>query len=389
MKKSKAPRTALIALILLLFCLGIPGASFAVDGEFSDVPADSWARDVIASARDYGLVDGIGGGLFGYGRTITRSEFVTLICRMFAWELVSPPQGTFADVAGGEWYYTYVETALARGVVDPAETFSPRTPILREEMAVMLVKSLGYGGAFAEQIERLGPPPFDDVTKDQDYISIAYDIGMINGVSASSFAPDNTATREEACAILVRVYEKYGKKTEWLHGFYASSSYGQYQLIADMDAVSFGWSAMEWDAQNGARLNTGADGGNQWRIPDGYEEVTEYAAQNGARTHLSVYMDASDVALNELLRSADARAEAVAAIVSEVARPYEEIGKSPYGGVTIDFEGLRGSEIRSAYTAFPTELSAELKSRNLSLYVTVQPVTEGSHFDGYDYRAIG
>ncbi|MDR1247241.1 MAG: glycoside hydrolase, partial [Clostridiales Family XIII bacterium] len=39
--------------------------------------------------------------------------------------------------------------------------------------------------------------------------------------------------------------------------------------------------------------------------------------------------------------------------------------------------------------AFPTELSAELKSRNLSLYVTVQPVTEGSHFDGYDYRAIG
>jgi spore germination protein YaaH len=189
--------------------------------------------------------------------------------------------------------------------------------------------------------------------------------------------------------MLVRVYEKYRRKTDWLHGFYAFSSYNQRHVIEDMDAVSFGWSALEWDAQNGARLNTSADGGNLWRIPDGYEAVTEYAAQSGAKAHLSVYMDAADGALNELLRSEDARAQAVAAIVAEVTRPYEVIGKNPYSGVTVDFEGLRGAEIRSAYTAFLTELSAELKSRSLSLYVTVQSATQGSHFDGYDFRAIG
>jgi spore germination protein YaaH len=389
MKKFKTPRATLLALILFLFCSGIPGASFAAEGEFSDIPADSWARDVITSARDYGLIDGIGEGLFGYGRTITRAEFVTIICRMFAWELISPPQGTFSDVANNEWYYPYAETALAHGVVDPAGTFSPGTPILRSEMAVMLVKALGYGGSFAEQIAKFGPPPFSDVTRDQGYISIAYDIGMIQGVSASSFAPDNTATREEAGAMLVRVYEKYKKKTDWLHGFYAFSSYEQRNVIRDTDAVSFGWSAMEWDAQNGARLSTSAAGGNRWSIPDGYGAVTEYAAQSGAKAHLSVYMDAADGALNELLRRADARDEAVAAIVDEVTRPYEAIGKSPYSGVTIDFEGLRGSEIRSAYTTFLTDLSAELKSRNLSLYVTVQPAMEGGYFDGYDYRAIG
>jgi spore germination protein YaaH len=256
-------------------------------------------------------------------------------------------------------------------------------------MAVMLVKALGYGDAFAEQIAGFGPPPFSDVTEDQGYISIAYDIGMIRGVDAASFAPDKTAAREEACAMLVRVYEKYRTRIEWLHGFYAFSSYDQRYVIPEMDAVSFGWSAMRWDEGSGARLVTDAGGGNPWRVPEAYEMITEYTAQSGVKAHLSVYMDTADGTMGEMLARADARAQAVAAVIGEAVRNYEAIGRSPYSGVTIDFEGLRGLEIRSGYSAFLIELSRELKNRGLSLYVAIQPATDGSYYDGYDYRAIG
>ena len=36
---------------------------------FSDVPFDSWAAGTISSAVKYGLMNGMGNGLFGYGRT--------------------------------------------------------------------------------------------------------------------------------------------------------------------------------------------------------------------------------------------------------------------------------------------------------------------------------
>ena len=61
--------------------------------------------------------------------------------------------------------------------------------------------------------------------------------------------------------MLVRVYERYVSGTEWLHGFYAFSSYSQIALSAGMDAVSVGWARMELDDQGAPVLNsTSANG---------------------------------------------------------------------------------------------------------------------------------
>jgi spore germination protein YaaH len=76
--------------------------------------------------------------------------------------------------------------------------------------------------------------------------------------------------------------------------------------------------------------------------------------------------------------------------MDEATRAYENIGKSPYSGVTIDFEGLKGPEIKAGFTSFLTLLSEQLKSRGMTLYVAVQPaLSDGIYFDGFDYRAIG
>ena len=70
---------------------------------------------------------------------------------------------------------------------------------------------------------------------------------------------------------------------------------------------------------------------------------------------------------------------------------YQVIGKNPYSGVTIDFEGLRSAQ-RADFTAFLTALDAELEALSRDLYVCVSPIlAEGydASYSGYDYAAIG
>ena len=170
---------------------------------YSDVPEDSWAAATIEAATEYGLINGVGGGFFGYGREISRAEFATLVCRMFGWELIAPETPSFPDVLPDDWYYTYVETAASNNAIYRGGNFSPKAPITRKDMSVILVRALGYE-SIAEAASEYSMP-FTDVIDNRGYIAVAYDIGMTSGTSATAFSPDNTAKREEAAAMLVRV----------------------------------------------------------------------------------------------------------------------------------------------------------------------------------------
>ena len=382
--------------IILIVVMLLPTLAVASEG-FNDVPASSWAVDEINSAVNYGLMEGMGDGQFGYGRTISRAEFVTVLVRMFGYD-THIEGSSFSDVDEDSWYRPYIEAALKNGVIDEGTSFMPDTPIVRRDMAVMLVKALGYEG-IAEDAAGY-EIPFDDVTVDRGYITVAYDLGIINGTSESTFDPENTAKREEAAAMLVRVYEKLEGEIEWLHGFYAFSSYSQRSLISDMDAVSAGWSRLNFDLENGAWLNTGYTDDNYWAIPESYEDIISYMETYSTPLNLNVYMDTSEQitlldgsstsALNYMLTSANYRSQAITAIMTEVTRTYEKIGKNPYSGVTIDFEGLKGESVKSGFNAFLSELNVQLKEHDLSLYVAVQPaLNSGEYYDGFDYKMIG
>ena len=181
---------------------------------FSDTEGH-WAQADIDKARSYGLMEGYPDGRFGIGVNITRAEFVTILCRMFDWETVSPAAPSYIDCGTGQWYYAAVETARAHDVMDGAGAFRPLDYISREEMAVMLVRALGYG-TLAGDLSALSLP-FDDVTTNRGYIAVAYDLGLINGYDGGKFRPDEAATREQAAVILARLYGRY-HATSYLAG---------------------------------------------------------------------------------------------------------------------------------------------------------------------------
>lgn len=350
-------------------------------GAFSDLPPSGWAREAVTAACGYGLMDGMDADHFGVGKTMSRAQFVTVLTRMLGWE--TPAPDAFSDLSG-HWAREAVNAAAAAGAVVAGGAFRPDEAITRREMAVMLVRALGYD----HLAQNAYPLPFSDVSADRGYIAVAYDLGIINGSAPASFSPDSSATREQAAAMLVRVYDKLHSSTEWTHAFYAISSYSQIQLAKSFDAVSLGWSRMTWTADGGASLNTTAQGGNEFRVPEGYASAIQELQSAGVRLHLSVYMDTAS-GLTDLLSRPEGRAQAVEAIMAEVGRPYDGLDANPYQGVTIDFEGLRAPQ-RESFTQFLTALDAALEARNLTLYVAVMPATaDGVYYDGYDCRAIG
>ena len=162
-------------------------------------------------------------------------------------------------------------------------------------------------------------------------------------------------------------------------------------MASKMDTVSFGWSRMEYSDEDGVVVNTTTQNDNEWNVPEGYTNIVEYLKDNNVETNLNVYMSASESDDAEtILSSAENRTAAVNAIIEELTVDYKQLGYNPYSGVTIDFENLRGSEMRQNFTSFLTELNEELDSIGKSLYVAVQPpMRSGAYFDGYDFKAIG
>lgn len=352
---------------------------------FSDIPSDHWAYSLIKQAADAGIITGIGEGQFGVGQTVKRSEFAAMLCRLMQWETVTVADSSFLDTAPESWYFETVETALANGAISVEDGyFRPEDAITREEMAVMLVRALGCDSLASSA----GASPFSDVSANSGYIAIAYEFGIINGKSAETFDPNGYALREEAAAMMMRLYEKYTHKLDWLHGFYAISSWDQRQEAADMDSASFGWSRLEYSAEKGVWLNTTAEGNNDWKIPDGASDAVSYLKDNQVSLNLAVLMNTSFTAVlpdgtqknacEIILTNADNRAAAVAQIAEAAAG---------YDGVTIDFEGMKGEALKNGLNAFLQELRTALGSKQI--YTAVHPVMDGEYFDAYDYRTIG
>ena len=70
---------------------------------------------------------------------------------------------------------------------------------------------------------------------------------------------------------------------------------------------------------------------------------------------------------------------------------YKKTGYNIYEGVTIDFENLKGNDVKEGFTQFLRDLKIELDKINKKLYVAVQPKLKNSseYFNGYDYKEIG
>jgi hypothetical protein len=142
------------ALLFITFAASAYGISEAKsNGDFSDVQKDHWAYSAIRWMIENNIVEGTGDGKFSPQREVTRDEFAKMMVLALDLELINPSKGSFLDINKGGWQYKYVETAkfyLTGFKTASGDYFHPSQSAVREDMAVALVKALGFSNETAD-----------------------------------------------------------------------------------------------------------------------------------------------------------------------------------------------------------------------------------------------
>lgn len=350
MRKNLQRILASLALCAVLAgSLAVPASA----APFQDVPANHWAADSIRRCVEKGFFNGQSETRFGLGQKMSRSAFVVVLCRFFDWETAAPADQTYPDVPVDVWYAGAVEAAYEHGAItNQRDVFRPNDPITREELAVMLVRALGYGdlAGLAQDL----PVPFEDVTTNVGYITMAHDLGLVSGTTATTFSPANTASREQVAVILMRLYDKlHGEGPEKI-GIVSAESDMTGLDIAAIPAVRAFSMAMKTNLE-----------------PEAAATVQAAARNAGAKAFL--YMEAGTAALGS-------NPDQMGKLIAETAV------SGGYDGLLLDIPEIT-SRKRADLTKLVKAVNKNLGS--MPFYLVVEsPTRAGKFYEGYHYEAL-
>ena len=114
---------------------------------FTDVKSGDWFYEAVQYVYDKGMMTGVSADRFAPASTTTRGMIVTILYRLENEPAVSGGSA-FTDVESGAWYANAVTWAAANDIVNgtSATTFAPNSPITREQMAAILYRYAAYKG---------------------------------------------------------------------------------------------------------------------------------------------------------------------------------------------------------------------------------------------------
>lgn len=174
--------------------------------DFADVPESHWAYQYIMYLAGNGFVKGKTETSFAPDETITRAEFVTILARMSGDTLPAAYSGSFTDIFSGSFYEQAVAWGVSAGLINGTSelTFSPDDPILRQQMAALIVRYAAYRDVnflqYNEAIDFADSEEIDDYAYDS--VSVMQQADLINGYEDGTFRPLNEATRAETAKVL-------------------------------------------------------------------------------------------------------------------------------------------------------------------------------------------
>ena len=167
-----------------------------------------WAEADIKDMAARGIVSGVSATAFEPDRKITRAEYAAMIVR--ALSLTKDNGMSFDDVMPGSWYETAVSVAASADLmVGYDNKFRPDDTITREEMAVVINKLAQMLG---HEMKSGGAGKFEDRSDISPWAAEAVDnaasTGLIYGMTETTFAPRDNATRAQAVSIIKRLLDK-------------------------------------------------------------------------------------------------------------------------------------------------------------------------------------
>ena len=183
---------------------------------YHDVDTGRWYHEGVDYAIAHGLMNGVGNGMFEPESSMTRAMLVTVLWRYAG----SPAEGTntFVDVKPNQWYTQAVAWAAKYGVVNGVGhgMFEPDGNVTREQMAAILYRYAN--GVGIDTSARGNLAVFPDRNQVSSYavdaLSWCNAMGIIGGTKEGGvdyLDPQGFATRAQVATILMRYIEKVVK----------------------------------------------------------------------------------------------------------------------------------------------------------------------------------
>ncbi len=176
------------------------------DESYDDVSEADWFYEAVVFATENGLMNGVSATEFAPNSTLTRAMLVTILYRTIENPSVTEPANPFTDVEDGQWYTEAIIWAADCGIVNgtTATTYAPNASITREQIATILYR---FAAKFNYNVDAAGEMNFPDADMVSDYAldAIAWAVGSgMINGMDGMLAPSETATRAQAATMLMR-----------------------------------------------------------------------------------------------------------------------------------------------------------------------------------------
>ena len=178
---------------------------------FADIPTSHEAFKEINYLVNQGVIRGYtenGKQLFKPQDNVRRWQVAKMVINAAGIQVSKPSKSSFTDVKAGTEESMYVEAAVQLGIIEPTSktTFSPHTPITRDEMAKALAIAFKLPVSNYANLE----VPFTDISKSNayyKYISAIYYNGITKG-SDGKYLPNNNVKRSQFALFVARAASK-------------------------------------------------------------------------------------------------------------------------------------------------------------------------------------
>jgi len=200
----------LLAVLMLVGAMMTVTVTAAEESPYVDVKPKRWSFADIMYVTENGLMNGTGEGIFSPAETMTRAMVITVLYRLQGEPKIHFTTN-FTDVKADKWYSNAVTWAAENDIVNGVGNgkFDPMGTITREQLATIMMRYAPHD--YIITAERADITGYADYKRVHDYardaLAWANSVGLITGVTETTLAPREGATREQFAAIIRRFCE--------------------------------------------------------------------------------------------------------------------------------------------------------------------------------------
>lgn len=182
------------------------------DGFYFTDMQKHWAKEAVLAAANRGWMLGPAADRFAPDAALTRAEAATIIVRVLGLKGESAGSASFKDVTAAHWAWQDIQLAKKSGLIEgiSADRFAPDQIMTREQMSMLLSRALHL----TSQGGSAAAKRFSDVPADSwsaEAIAAMSSNGLVDGFANGTFRPSASLTRGEMAALLSRAQPLLGK----------------------------------------------------------------------------------------------------------------------------------------------------------------------------------